>query len=79
MATLQIRDLDDEVLEAYRRLAKLEGKSLQQYMKEYLTKQISRNTNRDLVLEIERSGLLKESTATLEGIVADIRAMRDAA
>ena len=79
MATLQIRDLDDEVLEAYRRLAKLEGKSLQQYMKEYLTKQISHNANREVVLEIERSGLLKESTATLEDIVADIRAMRDAA
>ena len=79
MATLQVRDLDDGILETYRRLAKLEGKSLQQYMKEYLTKQATSNNNQEVFLEIERSGLLKESRATLEDIVADIRATRDAA
>ncbi|MGH3428366.1 MAG: FitA-like ribbon-helix-helix domain-containing protein [Bryobacteraceae bacterium] len=79
MATLQVRDLDDEILEAYRHRAKLEGKSIQQYMKEYLTKQVASSTNREVFLEIERSGLLRESRATLEGIVADIRATRDAA
>ncbi|MGH3544394.1 MAG: FitA-like ribbon-helix-helix domain-containing protein [Mycobacteriales bacterium] len=77
MATVQIRDLDEGIVETYRRLAKLEGRSLQQYMKEFLTRRVPGNSNAAVFGEIERSGLLRDSKVTFEDIVADIRAARD--
>lgn len=77
MATIQIRDLDEGTVEAYRRLAKLEGTSLQQYMKDFLTRRVPGSGNAAVFAEIERSGLLRNSKVTLEDIVADIRAARD--
>lgn len=79
MATIQVRDLDSDVVEKYRNLARLEGKSLQQYMKELLSRQVLHSVNADVFIEVERSGLLRESSVTLDDIVADIRQVRDQA
>jgi plasmid stability protein len=78
MATIQVRDLDPNVVESFRQRAAADGKSLQQYMKEFLTAAAPAGTNRELFAEIERVARATRTSVTLEDLVADVRELRDA-
>jgi hypothetical protein len=78
MATIQVRDLDPSVVQSYRARAEEEGKSLQQYMKEFLTAAAPAGGNRDLFDGIEQLLNASKNSVTLDDLVADIRELRDA-
>jgi plasmid stability protein len=78
MPTIQVRDLPEDVVAAYRARATSEGKSLQQYMRAFLTAAAPVGLNRDLFNEVERGLALSRNSVTLEDIVNDIREQRDA-
>jgi hypothetical protein len=73
MAVVQIRDVPDDIHEALRRQAELEGKSLNKYLLEELRRLARRNRN----AEILRRPLTPGKRPTGEEIVAGIRAVRD--
>lgn len=54
MATIQVRDLPEEVYETIRRRARAEGRSLQSYLRERLVELASQPTQQELVVEIEQ-------------------------
>lgn len=54
MATIQVRDLPEEVYETIRRRARAEGRSLQSYLRERLVEFASQPTQQELVAEIEQ-------------------------
>lgn len=54
MATVQVRDLPEEVYETIRRRARAEGRSLQSYLRERLVEFASQPTQQELVAEIEQ-------------------------
>lgn len=54
MATIQVRDLPEEVYETIRRRARAEGRSLQSYLRERLVEFASQPTQQELVVEIEQ-------------------------
>jgi plasmid stability protein len=78
MATIQIRDLPGEVVEAFRARATEEGKSLQQFMRDFLIAAAPAGPNRDLFDEIDASLRLSRNTVSLDDIVAELREQRDA-
>lgn len=78
MATIQVRDLPAEVVEAYRARAASEDKSLQQFMHDFLVAAAPSGPNRELFEEVEVSLRLSRNTVTLEDIVAELREQRDA-
>ena len=55
MATIQIRDVPDEVAETYRRRAKASGMSLQSYMREQLIEAAQQRTKVELMAIVERT------------------------
>lgn len=55
MATIQVRDLPEEVAETYRRRAEAAGKSLQAYMREQLIKGAKRRDKSEIMAIIEQT------------------------
>ncbi len=53
MATIQIRDVPEEVHGTYRRRAAIAGKSLQEYLRAELIEGASRRTPAEVVAEVE--------------------------
>ncbi|HZI97518.1 MAG TPA: hypothetical protein VFD41_08340 [Actinomycetales bacterium] len=54
MATIQIRDVPDDVHRVYRRRAAEAGMSLQEYLRAELTRQAATKTPAELVAEVRR-------------------------
>ena len=59
MATIQVRDLPDDVAEVYRRRAEAAGRSLQSYMREQLIA-LARRRDKAEVLAIVRQTLAED-------------------
>jgi plasmid stability protein len=55
MATIQVRDVPDEVADTFRRRAAVAGQSLQVYMRELLIKTALRPDKAELMLLVERA------------------------
>jgi antitoxin FitA len=55
MATIQVRDLPDDVAETYRQRAKASGKSLQSYMREQLIAWAQRRDKAEVMAAVERA------------------------
>ncbi|WP_137814512.1 FitA-like ribbon-helix-helix domain-containing protein [Gandjariella thermophila] len=55
MATIQVRDLPDDVAETYRRRAQAAGKSLQSYMREQLIVMARRRDKAELMAAVEQA------------------------
>ncbi len=54
MATIQVRNLPEETVRAWKVRAARSGKSLQEYMREYLTAEAAKPTVEELVERMER-------------------------
>ncbi|HEU0087147.1 MAG TPA: antitoxin [Pseudonocardiaceae bacterium] len=55
MATIQVRDVPDEVAETYRRRAQAAGKSLQSYMRELLIETARRRDKAEVMAIVEQA------------------------
>lgn len=55
MATIQVRDLPDDVAETYRQRAEAAGQSLQAYMRELLIKGARRRDKAEVTAILERA------------------------
>jgi antitoxin FitA len=55
MATIQVRDVPDEVAEIYRRRAQASGKSLQSYMREQLIAMARRRDKAEVMAIVEQT------------------------
>jgi plasmid stability protein len=77
MATIQVRDLPDDVAEVYRRRAEAAGRSLQSYMREQLIAMAQRRDKAE-VMAIVAQALADEPGPGLsvETIVEDLRELR---
>lgn len=54
MATIQVRDLPDDVAETYRRRARASGQSLQSYMREQLIAMARRRDKAEVMAVVEQ-------------------------
>ncbi|HEY2762907.1 MAG TPA: antitoxin [Pseudonocardiaceae bacterium] len=54
MATIQVRDLPDDVAETYRRRAQASGQSLQSYMREQLIAMARRRDKTEVMAVVEQ-------------------------
>ena len=63
MATIQIRDIPDDIHEALQKRARAAGQSLQSYMREQVVELERRRTRRDMVLT-EMAEILKADGGT---------------
>ena len=54
MATIQIRDVPDDVAETFKRRATLAGKSLQSYMRDYLIEGAKRRDKAEIMEVLEQ-------------------------
>jgi len=79
MATIQVRDLPDDVAEVYRRRAEAAGRSLQSYMREQLIEGARRRDKAE-VMAIVAQALADDPGPGLsvEMIVEDLRELRGA-
>jgi plasmid stability protein len=77
MATIQIRDLPDDVAEVYRRRAEAAGRSLQSYMREQLIA-MARRRDKAETMAIMAQALADDPGPGLsaETIVQDLRELR---
>lgn len=71
MATIQVRDVPDDVAETYRRRAQASGKSLQSYMREQLIAMARRRDKAEVMAVVEQTlerdpatGLSKDTIQT---------------
>ncbi len=55
MATIQVRDVPEDVAETYRRRAQASGKSLQSYMREQLIAMARRRDKAELMAVVEKT------------------------
>ncbi len=55
MATIQVRDVPDDVAETYRRRAQASGKSLQSYMREQLIAMARRRDKAEVMATVEQA------------------------
>lgn len=69
VATIQIRDVPDDVYETLRERARRAGQSLQAYMRDQIVAQGSRPTSRELLDEWERELHVRPTVVTVEEIV----------
>lgn len=77
MATIQIRDIPDEVYDAIRRRAKQEGQSLQAYMRQHVIDWGRRPAKADVLAELERVLDAEPGPGVmLEQVLADLDADR---
>ncbi|GGM43923.1 putative antitoxin VapB1 [Longimycelium tulufanense] len=77
MATIQIKDVPEEVAETFRRRAAAAGQSLQSYMRQYLITEAGRRTKSEIMQAI-RDTLERHPTpgSTTEQTIADLRELR---
>lgn len=76
MATIQIRDVPDDVYETIRRRARQAGQSLQAYMRDQIVAQGSRPTSRELLEQWEQELHAQPTAVTAEEIVRILREER---
>lgn len=69
MATIQIRDVPDDVYDTLRERARRAGQSLQAYMRDQVVAQGSRPTSRELLDEWEHELHVRPTGVTAEEIV----------
>lgn len=72
MATIQVRDLPEDVAETFRRRAKDAGQSLQAYMRQQLTDQARRRTKRELLDQLRTNAAREQGQVSTEDILAAI-------
>lgn len=77
MATIQVRDLPDDVAETFRRRAEASGRSLQSYMREQLIALAQRTDKSEVTALIERTLAAERGPGlSVDMIVADLRELR---
>lgn len=77
MATIQIRDIPDDVYETIRRRARAAGQSLQAYMRQQVVEWGSRRTKAELFAELEARLAQDTGTGvTTDAILADLDEIR---
>lgn len=76
MATIQVRDVPDDVYETIRRRAQEAGQSLQAYMREQVVAMGSRPTRAEVLAEWERELHRNPNTVTREQVLEDLDADR---
>ena len=76
MATIQVRDIPDDVYETIRRRAAAAGQSLQSYMREQVVALGSRPTRQEILAEWERELEQSPTAVTVEQILDDLDADR---
>jgi plasmid stability protein len=77
MATIQIRDIPEDVYETIRQRARRAGQSLQAYMRGQIVAQASRPTSGELLEEWERELHEQPTGVTVEEIVRILREERN--
>ncbi|ONI70490.1 antitoxin [Actinosynnema sp. ALI-1.44] len=79
MATVQIRDIPEDVYETIRKRARAAGQSIQAYMREQVIELANQRTKEEIMTVIE-STLAKRTTGgpTRESIMAELRELRGA-
>lgn len=77
MATIQIRDVPDDVAEVLRHRAEASGRSLQSYMREQLIAMARRRDKAEIMAVIEQT-LANDSGSgvTVDQVVSDLRELR---
>jgi plasmid stability protein len=76
MATIQVRDIPDDVYETIRRRAAAAGQSLQAYMRAQVVAFGSRPTRQEILAEWERELEQHPTGVTVEQILEDLDADR---
>jgi plasmid stability protein len=76
MATIQVRDIPDDVYDTIRRRAQEAGQSLQAYMRDQVVAMGSRPTRAEILAEWERELHQHPTTITREQILADLDDIR---
>ncbi len=76
MATIQVRDIPDDVYDTIRRRAQEAGQSLQAYMRDQVVAMGSRPTRAEILAEWERELHRHPTTITREQILADLDDIR---
>ncbi len=76
MATIQVRDIPDDIYETIRRRAAAAGQSLQSFMREQVVAMGSRPTRQEILAEWERELEADPTDVTVEQILADLDADR---
>ncbi len=77
MATIQVRDVPDDVAETYRRRADAAGKSLQSYMREQLIAMARRRDKAEVMAIVEQALAQDPSHGLSEGTIeAGLRELR---
>ena len=77
MATVQIRNLDDELYGILRTRAAVSGRSLQEYLRLLLEREAKRESIDQVFTRLRLEPTWAESTATMDDIVELQREMRD--
>lgn len=77
MATIQIRDLPEEIYETIRRRARAAGQSIQAYMREQVVDLAQRRTKAEAWAAVEAAMSTPDTAgSTLENILGDLDADR---
>lgn len=77
MATVQIRNLDDEAYAVLKRRAAASGRSLQEYLRLELERQAARPTLAEVLDQARADLVWTEDSVTIEDVVAEQRAGRE--
>ena len=79
MATIQVRDVPEDVAETYRRRAQASGKSLQSYMREQLIAIARRRDKAELMAVVEQTLDQDQAPGLSENTIRSaLRELRDA-
>jgi plasmid stability protein len=77
MATMQIRDIPEDVYETLRKRARAAGQSIQAYMREQMIDLASRRTKEEVFAVVESTRAKRPASGpTRESIVNELRELR---
>jgi antitoxin FitA len=77
MATMQIRDIPEDVYETLRKRARAAGQSIQSYMREQMIDLASRRTKEEVFSVVESTRAKRPASGpTRESIVNELRELR---
>jgi antitoxin FitA len=77
MATMQIRDIPEDVYETLRKRARAAGQSIQSYMREQMIDLASRRTKEEVFAVVESTRAKRPASGpTRESIVNELRELR---
>lgn len=77
MATMQIRDIPEDVYETLRKRARAAGQSIQAYMREQMIDLASRRTKEEVLAVVESTRAKRSASGpTRESIVNELRELR---